>query len=266
MPAFPIHSNSLIRLAVCAGMLAGSLHLGAQVLVPQHTLRLEASGLLHRHIGLAYDFQGRNKKSGPAIQLHVQQHNRRSADFFHGVRIAEYIEQIRDTILEWDKQVVAPGQWAYVGVSRPLPPLVEFRPVSTFYVKLGWSFVWRSRSGKWQLCLQPGVIGGLHRYYAAADNLTIIGYVHEDWPYKQKYLVQQRTVFYAQHRSMRLRQHAFFSLAYDVGVSRMLGKHLFVEARGMFGLTLNPPEEEYHPPAPARGLSARAALLLGYMF
>ena len=117
MFAFPTPSNSLLRATGIALLLAGSSPAlrAQQAPAPRHhTLRLEATSLLKRHIGLAYDFQGRDKKSGPSLQLHFQQHNQPVADVFHGVWVREYTEQIRDTILAWANMITAPGQWRYL--------------------------------------------------------------------------------------------------------------------------------------------------------
>lgn len=79
--------------------------------------------------------------------------------------------------------------------------------------------------------------------------------------------VNYNLMFFEHRRNIRLRNDWRAGVAYQMGVSRRLGKHWFVEGRLDLGMNIGPPPYE-DPEAPllARRLPVKPALLIGRSF
>jgi hypothetical protein len=233
---------------------------------PKHALKLNLSTPLRAGLGLAYEFRP-TAGSGLEIQLHYKRYNKTPATIFNGDRVVEYVERRIDTVVVWSGEVLDKDSWYYLGENRPLPNFPEWFALDAGYIQLGYSFTLNTTNTRWRFFLQPGLFAGYYQFYTTTDNTRILDKTIETWTIQYFPVVQaqRQTVFYEQTRSMRLEKHFFYGLSYQAGTGWFLGKHFFLEARGIVNLNLKPPPEPY-PAAPVRRLSAQLALGLGYQF
>ena len=256
----------MLRYLLLCSLVFGSWRLAnAQLPVSKHQLRFELAAPLQKGLGLAYEFRPK-AGTGFEIQLNYRQFNRPSPDMFHGDRIVPYGEQRSDSIIIWSGKPLNNGQWSYIGENRPMEILPEWLSLNYGYAKIGYLYYLPWASTRWQFFLRPGLFAGLYQYYHVEDNTRVIRDITETTALNiQGAQRRDRKVYYEQTRSMRLEKHISYGITYDAGISRMLGRHFFLEARGMLSLNLNPAPEP-DPAAPVRRLAAQASLLLGYQF
>ena len=233
-----------------------------------HLLRLGLASVVRPgNASLSYEFRW-NAKAGIAIQGCYYQHNRTPETVFEGDWITTYAQQRVDSNVPALQKILYTGEWQYLTENRPLPEAPgSYVSLNSLVFKIGYVMPYTSGNGRWSLMLQPGVFAGRHRYFSISDDTRAFGELTQSWssPYLGAYYATttERTRFYRQTRSMRIRDAALYGLSYDLAVAFKPGKRLFVELRGGPGYNLNEVFEAGLP-APARRFYGQLGINIGY--
>lgn len=192
-------------------------------------------------------------------------------EVFHGDWLKYYAQDKTDTLVKSTLSTVGSSGWQYFDEERPLPEVPTFTPHSTFQAAGLYRISFQNGERPWKLFLQSGLLLTLHRYFESRDALHIEQRATESWDYinaqGQARTVRYYLTLYEEQRSIRLKNNWRAGVAYQLGLSRRLGKHLFVEGRIDLGLHIGPPPyESPEPPRIAQRLPVKGALLVGWAF
>jgi len=245
-------------------------NLEAQV-SPRHSFKFDLVAPARLGVQLGYSIRQRNNNA-VEFQLGYERHRHpEGVRVFNGDWHRQYYQEKTDTIVLQTSIRVGSSGWKYLGNDRPLSKVPTFVPHETFQLAGLYRIPFLNGDSPWHFFMQVGFWGILHRYYENRETLHVSDRSDAVWYYTnalgQERKVTHELLLYEQRRSIRLKNDWRAGVAYQMGVSRRLGKHWFVEGRLDLGMNIGPPPYETpEPPLLARRIPVKPALLVGWAF
>lgn len=236
-----------------------------------HALKLDLVAPSRNGLHLTYEL-GLKPRNSVEFQLTFERHTiPKAVEVFHGDWLNNYAEERIDTFNKFANQLVGSSGWNYRGEERPLSAVPTYVAHSTAQFAGVYRIPFLPQESKWGIFLQTGFFVTLHRYYENREKLLVLDRVTEqgsipDFLGQERY--RKHSIYlYQQQRSIRLNNHIRGGVAYQLGVSRRLGKHLLLEGRLDAGMHIGPPPyEEPAPPVVARRIPWKPAFMVGWVF
>lgn len=209
-------------------------------LLSRHGIKVDLTGVVHRRVGLAYEWRI-NKRSGLEVQFsHTGQNPVRGMQFFHGdITVAYAVREIRqNTTGPLHDYLLPEYESGYFGSGRPLPDLDNTTvPLSTVEGWFGYRITYPEKN--WRFFLQPSISIARHVYAITKDIKHIQKADYKSWQLAQgDETVEQITTFYSQTRQMRLQRHWYGGIHYELGSAFALKWGLEIEARCGLGINV----------------------------
>lgn len=242
----------------------------AQVL-PRRALKIDLVAPTRMGMQVGYAVRQRNDNMFE-FQFGYERHRHpEGIRVFNGDWHNRYAQDKFDTLLLPSNIRTGSSEWQYLGGNLPLNKVPTFVANETFQLAGLYRISFYNGESPWHFFLQAGASLTLHRYFENREFLALTSSAMESWLFTDQIgfdrKVNYHVQFYEQRRSIRLKNDWRAGVAYQMGVSRKLGKHWFVEGRLDLGMNIGPPPyEDPEPPLLARRLPVKPALLVGWAF
>lgn len=235
------------------------------------TLKLDVVAPSRKGLQLAYEM-GLKSQNSFELQVMFERHSPPAGvEVFHGDWLRNYAEEKIDTINTLTNQLMASSGWRYWGIDRALPEVPTYVAHSTVQAAGVFRIPLLHSESKWGIFLQTGFFVTLHRYYENREKLVVVERLEDESEISSYFGIaryQRHSLYrYQEQRSIRLKNHLRAGVAYQVGVTRKLGRHLLLEGRLDAGMHIGPqPYEKPDAPIVAQRMPWKPVLMIGWRF